>query len=297
MKSKQSLKSSAKRALSLCALLCLVAGCSYSSKPSYRKEIIASSIQTICKEEYQINVKAVLVGSTLWVYVPVEDMFIKNTKQEKYTEKFIIQYNQAAFQEGLLKLEYLIKAVPEKEKPQEYKYNKKVLEKVRNVLKVIQRVIFSMERHSQGNPQFFCLVVADIKNAFETKELFYEPDLKKATYNFISWSEYQHRATQEALVSGAILGDKEGAHVEYKDITFREFITRQIDHRIRLKFQKPEVDTNVDIDKEITKIVASTINAYGFKDFSVAELNNLLTNNKTALPRAELLENTLKQNP
>ena len=48
---------------------------------------------------------------------------------------------------------------------------------------------------------------------------------------------------------------------------------------------------NADLDKEITKIVEHTLKTYDFKDFSIVELNNLLTNAKIILNRAAILEN------
>ena len=294
MKLRQFLKNLARRGLNLIIIFCLISGCSSSTKPTYFKENIEESVRSICQKEYQIDVKVKLVGSTLWVYLPVEDVFIKSDKPEKYPEKFLIEQNNNAFQADSLKLEYLIKAVPEREKQQDYKYNKNVADKVNKVLKVMHRVIFSMEFPKEKGPKFFCLIIADIKNAFETKEIFYSPDLKKAAYEFISWGEYQHRVIQEGNISPAILGDKEGDHVVYKDITLKEFIVKQIDHRIKLKFQRPEVDTNVDIDKEIIKIVALTLTTYDFKDFTAVELNNLLSKNKIILNQAEIWASIVK---
>jgi len=294
MKLRQFLKNLARRGLNLFIIFCLLSGCSSSTKSSYSKENIEESIRSICQKEYQIDVKAKLVDSTLWVYLPVEDVFIKSDKPEKYQEKFIIEHSSETLQESSLKLEYLIKAIPEREKQQDYKYNKEVSDKVNKVLRVLHRVIFSMERLKEGGPKFFCLIIADIKNAFETKEIFYSPDLKKAAYGFISWSEYQHRTIEEINMSEAILGDKEGSHVDYREITLKEFIVEQIQHRIKLKFQKPEVDTNVDIDKEITKIVALTLKTYDFKDFTAVELDNLLTKNKVILNQAEIWTSLIK---
>ena len=99
----------------------------------------------------------------------------------------------------------------------------------------------------------------------------------------MSWGEYQHRAIQETEVSPKIIGDTQGLNLKYSDISFEDFILQQIQHRIRLKFQKPEAEKNADIDKEILKIIRYTLKAYGFKDFSTLELNNLATVRKITL--------------
>ena len=285
MKLRQSSKNLVKRALFLNLFLisCLIFGCSSSTKPTYLKETIDKAIQDICKKEYQIDVKAKLVGETVWVYVPVKDIFVKSDKPEKYLERFAIEKINDDFKEESLRLEYAIKVVPEQEKYQDYKYNKDVMEKLNNVWKVLRRVVFSMERGTAKEPQFFCLVTADIKNGFEIKEIFYYLDLKKVSYEFISWDEYHHRSIQDTNISPEIIDDKEGLHLNYKDITMADFIAAQIQHRIKLKFQKPEVDKNADIDKEILKIIVYTIKTYNFRNFTAVELNNLLTSSKTIL--------------
>src|SRR3989338_8819145 len=109
MKLRLSLKNLAKTALSLFAALCLISGCSSSIAPTYLKEGIANAIQDLCKNEYKIEVKTKLVGQTLWIYLPVEDVIIMaeaKDKPEKYLERFNIEYNKNEFLEGLLTLKY-----------------------------------------------------------------------------------------------------------------------------------------------------------------------------------------------
>jgi hypothetical protein len=213
-------------------------------------------------------------------------MITRADKPEKYLERFEVKDNKADFKESALKLAYSIKPIPEQAKYQEYKYNKDVLEKINSVLKVIRRVLFSMDRSKQNEPNFFYLVVADIKSGFETREIFYYLDLKKVSYEYISLDEFQHRTVTETDVSPKIIGDKEGRHLNYRDISLEEFVAAQIQSRIKLKFQKPEVEANADIDKEILKIAIHTIKTYELKDFEIVELNNLLTQNKVILNQA-----------
>lgn len=290
MKSKSSSGNLGRRGLllNLFALSLVIMGCSSSLEPTYLQENITNAIQDIAKNEYKMELKARLVGQTLWIYLPLEDIFVKSDKPEKYLERFNIETNNESFKDKTLKLEYLIKAIPEQEKYQEYKYNKKALEKMNNVWKVLRRVIFSMDHSKFNQPKFYCLVTADIKNGFAIRELFYQLDLKKVSYEFISWGEYQHRSIQDSDISPSIIGDREGNHLDYRDITMEDFISQQIQHRIKLKFQKPEVDKNADIDKEIIKAIVSTVRIYGFKDFDGVELSNLLTKNKISLNQAAI---------
>ncbi len=286
MKSRQFSRNSARTVLSVFFSCILLSSCTSSTEPTFTSANIEGSIHDICKQEYGIDTTVKRVGKTLWIYMPVEDMLVKMDKPEKYTEKFDVINNDVGFEARTFKLDYAIKAIPEKEKSQEYKYNKDVLEKLNNVWKVIRRVMFSLKKGDKNEPQFFSMVIADTKSGFEMKEVFYYIDLKKVSYSNISWGEYQHRAISDTDVSQAIIGDKTGQHIMYEDYTMEKFIALQIQHRIKLKFQKPEVAKNADIDKEVAKIVATTVKAYGLKDFDEVALNNMLTDAKATLNRA-----------
>ncbi len=285
---RRSLKNSARPALfNLWLIAALLAGCTSSTKPTFLKKDISEAIQNICKNEFKIEVKATPVGSTLWIYMPFEDIFEKSVAPVIYRERFIIERNDGEFKSRWFKFDALIKKVPERERFQDYKFNKKVADKINDVWRALRRVLFSMAR-SADEPKFFCLVTADIKNGFQILQIFYYLDLKKVSYGFISWEEFQHRTIQETNVLTAIIGDKKGAHLKYRDISLEEFLVVQIKQRINSKFSKPEVAADADIDKEIIKIVVHVLKTYNFKDFTAVELNNLLTNNRLTLNEAAI---------
>lgn len=284
-------KNSVRAGLNSLILIILVSllGCSSSTEPSFQRENIAGAIQDICKKEYNIDVRAKLFGRTLWVYLPIEELLTKKDKPEEFPTRFEIKENDSQLKNHTLKVNYSIEAIPEKKVPQEYGYDKKALEKINNVWKVLRRVLFSMERSRESEPQFCSIVIADIKNGIVSKEVFYYRDLKKVSYGYISWDEYQHRTITESYMSPEAFGDKEGSFLIYGDITFKEFIPEQIMHRVKLKFQKPEVEISADIDKEILKLAEHTLKIYNFSDFSTLELDNLVTQNKIVLNRNAVL--------
>ena len=288
MKLKPCLRNSVKRGLllSLAVFVSLFSGCTSSTAPTYLTKDIPQAVMDICREEYNILLVAKLVGSTLWIYHPVKDIFIPADKPEKYIEKFAIDEHTGEFDLGLLTFNYKIKVLPDEEKFQSFQYNKKVREEMNNVWKVLRRVVFSLDRTKKDEPKFYSVVTADIKNGLEIRELFYYLDLKKVSYEFISWGEFSHRTINDTAVAPEATADWAGTHVTYKDFTFEEFIVSQINDRIKQKFQKPEVGQDVDIDKEITKIIMHVVNIYDFKDFQQIELNNLLTGNRIILNEA-----------
>ncbi|MFH0762618.1 MAG: hypothetical protein V1925_01880 [Candidatus Omnitrophota bacterium] len=290
-----SLKNSARAALNSLILITLVSlGCSSSIEPSFQREDIAQAICDISKEEYGIDARAKLFGHTLWVYLPVENILEKKDKPEKFIEKFEIKDSDSGLKDSSLTVKYAIKAIPEKENSQEYGYNKEVMEKINNIWKVTRRVLFSMERSDGSEPEFCVIVTADIKNGIVSKQTIYCKDLKKVSYGYISWDEYQRRSITESYLSPEAFDDKEGLFLAYKDITMEEFIPLQIAYRVKLKFQRPDTETNADIDQEVRKIAEHTLKIYNFTGFSTLELENLLSAEKIRLKREQILEEPKK---
>ncbi len=284
MKSKLSSKSLARAGLKLIPLILFLSACTSSTTPTFLKENVSKAVKDICKKEYQLDVVTNLTGRTFWVYMPLENIITKSQKPEKYTERFLVEDRKNQFNERVLRINYLIKPVPETEKQQDMSLDKSVNTKIFNVLQVIRRVLFSMDNsESKNNPLFFCIVTADIANGFELKQVFHCLDLKKISYGFISQTEYQHRIVQDTEISPQIIGDREGRHLVYQDITLEDFLASQIQGRIRMKFQKPEVEKNADIDREVSRVVSLTLNTYAFKDFSLVEMTNLATGAKIIL--------------
>jgi len=292
MKSKRSSKSLVKIGLKILPLVLFLSACNSSVSPSFLKEDITQAVKNICEKEYKLDTSTKLSGSTLWIYLPLENILSKPDKPEKYVERFLLEDTKNSLDEKILKVNYLVRPTTEKEKLQEMVIDKSVNEKIFNVMQVIRRVFFSMGNSKKDIPVFFCIVTADIRNGLEIKQTFYFLDLKKFAYSFISQTEYQHRIVQDTAISAEIIGDRTGSHLNYRDITLEEFIADQIQNRIKLKFQKPEVPASADIDKEISKIVTYTLNAYQFKDFTLVEMANLATGKKITLNQTAILANS-----
>lgn len=278
----------------LCGLLCLclLLGCSIQSGPTYSIENLGQSLEKILREEYHIPAVSQLSGQTLWVYVPLEEeIFITSDKPQEYAKQFNLKSVEGSFQGGTLTVNYHIQEIPEAKESQDKKFNPDVAEKINKVLRTIRRVLFSLKRRKDG-PKFFAIAAADIKNGIELFTITYIDDLKKASYEIISWTEYQHRNIEDIKLSLEAIGDKEGRHIEFRDIEFNEFLVAQIQQRLRLKFNQPEVARGVDIDREVLKTVKNVLEIYGFEDFLLVSLKNLLTNNKITLSKAAVLEET-----
>lgn len=222
--------------------------------------------------------------------MPVEDLFIKASPPKKRIVRFNADKDNCEFLNNSFKLDFLIKTIPEKEELQEFEINKKTSENMNNIWGVVRRILFSIDRTNTKEPDFIYLVTSDIKNGIEIRQLSYYLDLKKISYGFISMEEYQHRIIQETDFLPEIIGDKQGTHLKYHDVTLPEFIAKQIKSRIDAKFLTPEVKQSVDIEKEIIKACSVTIKIYKFKDFNEVALNNLARNSRTILNTAAIWE-------
>jgi len=246
------------------------------------------------RQEYKTQAVSRLAGSTLWIYIPVKDLFEKtkgNDPDDKIKERFELLENESILREGLLRVSYLVKPiVPEREKDQGYKINKKALEKINNAWEVLRRIAFSMDRRERDQIQFYVLMGADTVNGLEIRETIYYKDLIKVMYRVISPGEYHHRVVVDSGLRSEVIGDTEGKSVKFTDIKFKDFLCKQIEHRVGLKFQKPEVEQTADTDKEIKKAVLETLRAYEFNEFSAAEMTNLLTNAKQRLEACDIGE-------
>ena len=292
MKLRRFSKNLVKTGLKLFIIASISCGCTISTKPSFLIEEAPQAIREICKNEYKLDITAKLIGHTFWIYLPLENLLSKPTKPEKYIERFLIENNSISFADNRMQANYLIQPIADKESQQEMVIDKKASESIFNILQVVRRVLFSVDQSKDKQPIFFCIVAADITNGFEIKEIFYYLDLQKISYGFISQTEYQHRIIQETGISPFIINDKEGRHLIYEDISEEKFIALQIQHRIRLKFQKPEVTKSADIDKEVLRIIAYTLEAYKYKNLLTLETNNLRSGNRTILNRASLRSKT-----
>ncbi|MDD5729976.1 MAG: hypothetical protein PHN57_02485 [Candidatus Omnitrophica bacterium] len=107
MKLRLSSKNSVRAALPSLILFCalLLSGCSSSTKPTYLKENIPEAIEKICKAEYRLDVTSKLVGSTLWIYIPLENLVVKADKPEKYQERFLIARNESYWEGQVLNVD------------------------------------------------------------------------------------------------------------------------------------------------------------------------------------------------
>jgi hypothetical protein len=281
MKLKPSLKNLIKSALLFVNLSSLlISGCSYPNEPTYKEKDIPGIIKKICKEEYNLNVTTQRTGGTLWIYAPVEQILHKDyaTDQSKI-------------------------------------FDEKMLDKLRNILITVGRVLIS----SDTPPQFFALLVSDTILGIDYRITGNTLDIKKGYAGFIPEEESNRRYIVKFLSSPEAIGDKTGFHFTPYDITITEFLKEQISQRIAAYFQNEKLKnyfkvvksegefedgffsfeysieeiakpkTKIKVRNEILKIIAYCLKTYEFNDFSGISIYDLRTDERLNFTKTEIL--------
>lgn len=258
----------------LCLIL-LCCGCQ-PNKCTYTKEKAVESIISLCQKEYSLKPNAWLEGETVWVYLPLPHLVTKDIQ-----------------------------------------WDKDMLEKVNKVIMGASRVLLSMK----PRPVFMAIVASDIEQVgLDYIITVYITDIVKYQLQAISRDEFLRRHVMKIEQSNKIIADTEGEHIEKKEIRMQDFITRQIEQRIQWKFIQDEkfkdyfdvlkvdirldndsfkiyVDIRqkrnypegpIDIQKEIAKIVAYTVQVYEFDNFLSVEIENRGTGVKSVLSKLDL---------
>jgi len=293
----------ARLAFSLLIIPLLPLSCSYKNPPTYLKQDLERNIKRLAKSEYGIDITVLVKENNIWVYLPVKDILIKSTNPKKDTKKAVtsgltVESCKTNIENGAIEVEYLINAKPE-DKPEtenqyeNLEYNKEVGKKVNNILKVLQRVLFSIEEPESFNHTFLNLIIADIKSGIVVKQILYYMDLKKFFYGRISAEELQERIIQRVSIVNEIIDDKSGVTILSKaeNIKMKDFIAAQIKQRIELKFAKlTGKEQEINTDEQVRNIVIAAIKNYEFYDFTEIKLRNNLTEGFIYINKAAALE-------
>jgi hypothetical protein len=224
-------------------------------------------------------------AGTLWIYIPLRESLMKiaatregaqksSTPEEKPAVRFLDASFSAA--ERLFLIRYDIGQ--QKAYPQTPGYGVEYTEAYRRIsqqiLSAVSRVYFTVAEP----PAFFVIVLTDIQDGTEIENTFYLDDLKKyMSMEAIPQEEYMKRSLYDLKGNLTFIGDAEGKHLDYKEITRPDFLARQIAHRINFQYQRSAFPPNDDPEAEILKHTAQTLRYYSFTDFTAVRLHDLQT--------------------
>jgi len=138
-------------------------------------------------------------------------------------------------------------------------------------------------------PDFFVIVIADIEKGIESRMYLYLQDLRRSTHDQGFSEEYVKRAVvMQPVGHEIIIGDKTGSHLETYDLSWVEFLTKQMVYRITLKYTFSSLPPLPDTKQQLIDIAAETIQAYDFDEFHSLNLVDLETNTTDTFSKADL---------
>jgi len=284
--------------LSALTLYTCILGC---EKISSDRELSLSEshqkIITICKEELNTDIVLKAFEHTVWIYVPLrESLFgFKADKQgpqssKQATEKIGLEFLDVSYSKGNFLIEYDVSISRNYDKSYGYtsSFSDKFQRLQQNILTAINRAYFDVAIHPDDPshkklPDFVILIFADITRGIESRSIFHLQDLKRVFTDMTFQEEYSRRAIHQYPQGNTdMIGDTLGKSLDAHDMTWGEFLAKQIRHRIDFKYTRSAFAPSEDTAKEILTIISDAIHAYNFTDFENVKLHDL-NSNKTSL--------------
>ena len=275
-----------------------------------------------CKEDYSLDVQIKPAGKTVFIYLPIDHSILEfkaktvtdmlehpQDPQEKDTLNFI----SSKYENQNLSVDYSVtpqKMYPKEETGYTYGYNEEFQEKQSNIvtafyrsfgdLDVVPGDVVYKDKEKQAShkalvdayeltdapPDFIVLIITDVKKGVEVEAVVSFSDLKRTMIGELPADEYQKRVLYEVRGSPEALDDWSGNHINVKEMTWPEFISRQIKNRIQYEYTrlKPSAPTH----EEILAIIAETARYYDFIDFNAIYLHDLESDTKYQFSQEQL---------
>lgn len=138
-------------------------------------------------------------------------------------------------------------------------------------------------------PDFFVVVIADMEKGIEMRMYLYLQDLRRANTDQSFSEEYRKRAIMDQPIGHEIIiGDRTGSHLETYDLSWAEFLTRQMIHRINFKYTQSAFPPYPDALQQLTEIAAETVQGYDFNNFESINFIDLNTERTHVLNKEQL---------
>jgi hypothetical protein len=293
--------------LLLRASLCLYAflsfiGCYKPPAPITNLQDAQLKLEQLLIDDFSIHPVITPITNTLVIYIPVDFDLLKTqaarTQKETISgssQKRQINFLDAAFNELRITINYDIAVVNSYPKPLGYTsaYTDDFSRIHNGILSAISRSYSDFEV-DQNPPDFVKMLIVDTKNGIGIKNVFHLKDLLNVMTGALPQEEYIKRYITEMFGDVNLISNKTGRGLHLQNITWPEFIAKQITYRINFKYTRssfPPAGSDAD---EIMAIINDTIIAYDFDDFETIELKDLASG-ETFLFNKEQLK-TFKKN-
>ena len=270
------------RSIALVTALCILVGCSRKSGPDPLSPSQAhQQFVQLLKDDNNLDVIINEFERTFWIYLPLEKNLFRMKADPKgrsnsavSSVKPTIKFLDGNYRDGDFNLTYDI--APAKGYAKSYGYMSEFSEEYRSKQRHILTAIYRVFSESGNPPIFFIIVIADIISGLESKTIIHFQDLKRAYVDPSFHEEYTRRIISEQPVGNVgIIDDRTGKSIDYSDMTWPEFLSKQMVFRINFKYQRSAFSPSDDTKMELLNIAADTVAAYDFEDFTSVQLNDL----------------------
>jgi hypothetical protein len=229
----------------------------------------------ICRTKYQAYVVPKRTGETLWLYLPFTGQRngLSKTTESKDRALEVDYYimSQNPFQPRTAGERLTFAAC-------EISYlTQNLLGELRNLqlrsilpFKYIVLVVTNVSLKTPTEDEWYIMYWPDIQNYYVGQEFIGEALRRLTVYKETVTNAYH---------------DFEGSHIDYHDLTTKEFVLKQIEWRVYQKFVEgysriPFDMTAKEKREEIVEIVKSVIDDYGYRDFDRFTFVDLSESNK-----------------
>ncbi len=206
-------------------------------------------------------------------------------------ESLSIKFLDGKFKDDLFSLKYdigLSKSYPQNP-GYSTGYSEEYKTAYRNILTAIYQAFPEGINSETKIPDFFVIVFADIKNGLKNQITFYFNDFLRSMTDHSFQEEFSKRFIADPVTGDfKLIDDREGQYLEYKDMTWPEFLIKQILHRIQYKYTQSSFPPSADTKHEILKIFKETFDAYQFKDFTSIQLHDFNKDTLEAIEPSQL---------
>lgn len=283
-------------------------------------------LETILKQEMGLDAVLIRHPHTLWIYIPLEEPIFtlaandQAPKQATVLQKVqTINYLESEFRDSRFNLEFDVSIARQYAKAYGYsnKYSEAYTAAYLKISRALPMAYFSVKddllpgdkdfangkkdhsrravvRHrpeNPGMPDFFVTIFADIKTGIQTRAIINARDLQRAQYDQGFSEEYQRRViTEEPSGRQSLVGNKTGESLPTYDLTWPEFLSRQLVHRVKFKYRNSSFPPSFETEKEILHQAYLMSVSYDFDEYTGVVLRNLQDGTLTEIPKESLPE-------
>ncbi|MBF0533061.1 MAG: hypothetical protein HQL23_08215 [Candidatus Omnitrophica bacterium] len=278
-----------------CLSLTLLVGCDLVERPRDQKpsaalqKFLKVGREELLQDKAPYPLQAKQIGKTLWIYLPLEDSLFEMSsdpfgpqKSKQAEEKINLAFIDADMRNGDFFIEY------DTQKTRQYKisngyrpdYGESYQKFQRDIMGTLKEVFLDADNQKDDPlPDFIVMVFADVKRGIEIENIFAYTDFKKtmSVSGELPLDEWMKRVVSDIRGDSGIISDINGRHLPWNELTWPEFLGKQIKNRVNFKYQRSDFPPSENASQEIGRVVKETIAAYDFKNYVEIRLKNLAT--------------------